>query len=544
MQQDPDLSAGGRPVLFSEVRYGERTVIINGVMALMMNASIVKEEYPLDNTNSSLHDMLLTLMNDYASEHSLAEQENNYKHPFGNLVRKSIAHHIADHLNGSIYEVKGSVGAGRWTTVPWIAVRDKRIAPNQQKGVYIVYLLNKDTKTLYLTLNQGATDGALGTDTKENDKSPFVGIAALNGKKNLSRLREKAVTIRQLLTKPDKASFAEIDTGSKAYDAGCVFSISYTPESLPSDDVLMKDLMDYVSQYKAYYEIVSGTSAEPVIPREESSESPVFGYNQRSTADFHESPKDAIGIVKEYIASQGFSYPEGMIENFYLSLKSKPFVILAGTSGTGKTRLVELFAKAIGAKYRLISVRPDWSDGSDLFGHRDLNGTFLPGPICDAFDAALGNPDEPVLVCLDEMNLARVEYYLSDYLSVIESRKKENGAIKTAKIAQYEAGIPDNLYIIGTVNMDETTFPFSKKVLDRANTIEFNNVNLMPDFGSEDDTSVTLSTTNRFLRAEYLILNRDCAEEAEYVKMLCSELEKINKILAAANAHVGYRLRD
>ncbi len=69
------------------------------------------------------------------------------------------------------------------------------------------------------------------------------------------------------------------------------------------------------------------------------------------------------------------------------------------------------------------------------------------------------------------MNLARVEYYLSDFLSVIESRYKSEGRIKTEGIAQYEGGIPDNLYVVGTVNMDETTFPFSKKVLDRANTI-------------------------------------------------------------------------
>ena len=257
------------------------------------------------------------------------------------------------------------------------------------------------------------------------------------------------------------------------------------------------------------------------------------------------SVKEALPQVKVYITSKGFSYPEGLIENFYLSLKSKPFVILAGTSGTGKTRLVKLFAEAIGADYKLVSVRPDWSDGSDLFGHYDLNGKFIEGPVCECFEMAEANPQKPVFLCLDEMNLARVEYYLSDFLSVIESREKqEDGSILTAGIAQYDAGIPDNLYIVGTVNMDETTFPFSRKVLDRANTIEFNYVDLMPVFDDAFAPQESLKVSNKFLRSEYLILARDCANESVYVNEICGELQAINEILRKANAHVGYRVRD
>lgn len=256
------------------------------------------------------------------------------------------------------------------------------------------------------------------------------------------------------------------------------------------------------------------------------------------------STKEAITKIKDYITVRGFSYPDGLIENFFLSLKSKPFVILAGTSGTGKTRLVKLFAEAIGADYKLVSVRPDWSDGSDLFGHTDLNGKFIEGPVCSAFDAAIGSPKKPVLLCLDEMNLARVEYYLSDFLSVIESREKSGDAIVTEAIAQYKKGIPDNLYIIGTVNMDETTFPFSQKVLDRANTIEFSYVNLIPAFDKAGSGTQALSLPNIFLRTEYLVLTIDCVAEAVYVEEICNELDQINKILLKANAHVGYRVRD
>ena len=253
--------------------------------------------------------------------------------------------------------------------------------------------------------------------------------------------------------------------------------------------------------------------------------------------------KDALEEIKNYIYARGFDYPDGLIENFFLSLKSKPFVILAGTSGTGKTRLVKLFAEAISAAFMLVPVRPDWSDGSDLFGHTDLNGNFVPGPVCAAFETAAGDPKRPVFLCLDEMNLARVEYYLSDFLSVIESREKENGHIVTEGIAQYEKGIPENLYIIGTVNMDETTFPFSKKVLDRANTIEFSYVDLMPKQRT-GEASAPQKLPNSFLCTEYLVLAADCMDEKDFVEKICTELQALNEILVKANAHVGFRVRD
>ena len=244
--------------------------------------------------------------------------------------------------------------------------------------------------------------------------------------------------------------------------------------------------------------------------------------------------KDALAEIKNYIFARGFDYPDGLIENFYLSLKSKPFVILAGTSGTGKT---------IGAAFKLVSVRPDWSDGSDLFGHTDLNGNFVAGPVCSAFETAINEPNRPVFLCLDEMNLARVEYYLSDFLSVIESREKENGHIVTEGIAQYEKGIPENLYIIGTVNMDETTFPFSKKVLDRANTIEFSYVDLMPKQRT-GESFAPQKLPNSFLCTDYLVLATDCAEDKDLVERICTELQALNVKLVKANAHVGFRVRD
>ncbi len=264
------------------------------------------------------------------------------------------------------------------------------------------------------------------------------------------------------------------------------------------------------------------------------------------------STKDIVEQIKNYIASKGFSYEGNLIENFYLSLKSKPFVILAGTSGTGKTKLVKLFAEAIGAKYMLVSVRPDWSDSTDLFGHTNLKGEFVSTEIINFIKAAKEHLDYPYFLCLDEMNLARVEYYLSDFLSLIETRKNENGEIVTNPIQLDKAAsdfkglyLPENLYIIGTVNMDETTFPFSKKVLDRANTIEFSYVDLLPQFDFDEAKGHPVPQSNDFLKTKYITLKTDISStQQNSVVKICQDLQKINEILKEANAHVGYRVRD
>lgn len=363
-------------------------------------------------------------------------------------------------------------------------------------------------------------------------------------------MRRKA---KELIGKIDSRGFStdeNINLGdgltelAEMYQKGTIFYKKYSKGSVPEEKELCDDLEKMMIIYKEY----AGEK-----PDESSSNLPRGGEEQLET-------KDVVARIKSYIAARGFQYSDGLVENFYLSLKSKPFVILAGTSGTGKTRLVHLFAQAIGAAYKMVPVRPDWSDSSDLFGHINLNGEFVPGAITEFVFDASENRDKPYILCLDEMNLARVEYYMSDILSVIESRDFDaEGRIVTAPLMsaaqcgsrerdQKYAGmqLSENLYIVGTVNMDETTFPFSKKVLDRANTIEFSYVDLESPFAKEpvNIAAESVQTDNTFLKTEYLILQKDCIGEEETVGQYCLELQRINKILQSANAHVGYRVRD
>lgn len=281
-----------------------------------------------------------------------------------------------------------------------------------------------------------------------------------------------------------------------------------------------------------------------------------------------EDVRETVNEIKAFIKQNGFHYPDPLIENFYLSLKTKPFVILAGISGTGKTKLVKLFAESVGAtgengQFTLIPVRPDWNDPTDLIGYQDLSGRFKPGRLTEVMVTASlpENRNKPYFICLDEMNLARVEHYFSDLLSLLESQRWMDGQIVTEPLIPYasldrledqelygDLGIPENVYLIGTVNMDETTYPFSKKVLDRANTLEFNHIDLtqLPwSEGDEEQEIVEIApVSQRFFRADYLNLVNVDAENKELVKRTTNKLVAINQILEEIHAQVGFRIRD
>ena len=265
--------------------------------------------------------------------------------------------------------------------------------------------------------------------------------------------------------------------------------------------------------------------------------------------------------IETYIEQKGFNFKKSEIINFYLSLKTKPFIILAGISGTGKTQLPRLFAEAIGmSKNQVIQipVRPDWTDASDLIGYTSLQGNFISKPLTEAIIKAKEDITKPHFFILDEMNLARVEHYFADFLSVIETRFRtktnevktdfllSKNQIKEANNAYLYDAIywPENLYLIGTVNMDETTYPFSRKVLDRANSIEMNTVEL--DWIDKQKQKVDKLTdfTNANLKSEYIGSVELTTADKQQVEEALEMLKKINKILEIANLQFAYRVRD
>lgn len=254
-----------------------------------------------------------------------------------------------------------------------------------------------------------------------------------------------------------------------------------------------------------------------------------IGYKFFDECLKNNSSIDVGGIKIQIKDSQNiFSFPQAGKYSSYrpyiTAIKSKPFLLLAGISGSGKSRIVRELARACWEEgseeykaqkpknFEMVQVKPNWHDSSELIGYvsRIDGENFVVGPFLKFMVKAINDPETPYFLCLDEMNLAPVEQYFAEYLSVIESRKlHEDGSITTDPIIDYsntdgytslinqlfpdssthqiqyltERGgkrlsIPQNLIVVGTVNMDETTFSFSRKVLDRAMTIEMNEVNL------------------------------------------------------------------
>ncbi|OQP08139.1 AAA family ATPase [Geobacillus sp. 46C-IIa] len=461
----------------------------------------------------SLRDLFRQVMAIYEQEkrEKLSKERRAFQ-----LMTKAIPEKIKalPFVESDRYIVKGSVGQGVWTDVPWVAVMDQKVTDSTQRGYYIVYLFSEDMCRLYLTLAQGVTE----TPRDEMERV----------KRDIHQLIPAGERVRT----DDDIRLGE-NKRAKDYERSVAAYIVYSFDDLPSDEQLARDLEMMIGYYRQYVE----RTKPAALPEQ------ALSY------------REAVEHIHSYISAKGFYYTKEEVTNLFLSLKTKPFVILSGISGTGKTKMVQWFAESVGAtedngRFTFIPVRPDWNDGSDLLGYVDIKGDFKPGPLANVVTEAENHPDKPYFVVLDEMNLARVEHYFSDVLSVMESRRWENGRIISSRLLSKETAgrdffLPPNVYIIGTVNMDETTHPFSKKVLDRANTIEFNRVRLDHlDFLRDLPTVAPLSIGQEWFAARYLHLKDVYADYPKLIEDVTKQLVEINRILEPLGAHIGYRVRD
>ena len=316
---------------------------------------------------------------------------------------------------------------------------------------------------------------------------------------------------------------------------------------------------------------------------------------------------------------------------FFPTLRTKPFMLLAGISGTGKSRIVRKLAFKFCPKelqdkdgtepgnYCMIEVKPNWHDSTELLGYwSNLNKRYMFTKFTKFLVKAKMYPNVPFFVCLDEMNLAPVEQYLAEFLSVLETRKsveEEDGSIviksgvlidkeyfrsigkvgkgdkeqgfatckndrdiymklfdivdeeemkavpQNEETSLLDTGLtlPENVFVIGTVNMDDTTHQFSRKVIDRAMTIEMNGGALTDIFSDKDDLTYTEKPlTMDDLRAEYISAKeviKNCSAETgnedilKYIKGetedgLPQRLEEINKALYGTPFMVSYRVMN
>lgn len=297
--------------------------------------------------------------------------------------------------------------------------------------------------------------------------------------------------------------------------------------------------------------------------------------------------------------------------NFLPAIRTKPFLLLAGISGTGKSQIVKEMAfvscpdiddlrkDAVSpGNYCLIEVKPNWHDSIELLGYDSaIKKHYVVTKFVKFVVKAMRYPNVPFFVCLDEMNLAPVEQYFAEFLSVLESRKLVDGHIiseplidkeffknilvaldlfdipvskfKTLPVAKAELGdealgenakiwhrlqenglcIPQNLIVIGTVNMDETTHQFSRKVIDRAMTFEMNQA----DFRGYFADKVNLNYVDDVLPKRMFFAKNVRGIEAfnknpqigdAFIELLVKRLEKINSILIGTPFRIAYRVQN
>jgi hypothetical protein len=196
-------------------------------------------------------------------------------------------------------------------------------------------------------------------------------------------------------------------------------------------------------------------------------------------------------------------------------------------------------------------VKPDWTDSSEVIGYQDLAGAFHPGVLLEAAEEAAKDPGRQHFLLLDEMNLARVEYYLAEYLSVMEERRFDTKskafvspplAPTASDQAWRTVSIPPNLTLVGSVNMDETTHGFSRKVLDRGFIIELAAVDLS-NFGSVGSPPNPFPWTTTDWRGKHARVT-DANTQAPPVTDVVAVLEDVNDYLSELQLDVGYRVRD
>lgn len=492
------------------------------------------------------------ILNNYSTEKTMAFKQND----LAIFLRHGIIDIMSNDLptlKDSQYLLRGSAGAGNWAEIPWICIFNKDITTSAQRGIYIVFLFSSDMEKVYLSFNQGVT---FFRDNKLTNQ--IEGISQL-----IRELIPREYKQGEFIERIDLNAIGDLGAN---YQRANILSKVYTKEDFKSSHInIKKDIEAFLKMYDYIYSILPGKDIDGLY---ENLLKQIQGKTGEGPMPVKEEPDTKVAInpntmithINDYIHAKGFIFDQEDISNLYLSLKTKPFVLLAGISGTGKSKLVQLFAQAIGAnrsngRYRLISVKPDWNDGTDLFGYMDINNKYVPGLLTEiVYDANKEeNLNKPYIICLDEMNLARVEYYLSDYLSIIESREKTKDGIKTDKIFS-EGYFPeankyssiyfsDNINIVGTVNMDDTTFSFSEKVLDRANTIEFSKVDLAAlDLITRESEPKLLDNSN--FETSYLTIKEALLKDRSYVERINNRIIALNNILKEYNAHFGYRVRD
>jgi predicted nucleic acid-binding Zn-ribbon protein len=314
--------------------------------------------------------------------------------------------------------------------------------------------------------------------------------------------------------------------------------------------------------------------------------SPVLAVHPSSEKDARDEIESLEGLHR-YLSDLGLKFDKRILYAFHTSLKSSDsstLVTLAGVSGTGKSELPRRYAEAMGINFLNVAVQPRWDSPQDLFGFYDyLDRRFRPTELARALTQMdpIGAQDERgwnppsefeqhripgqlLLVLLDEMNLARVEYYFSEFLSRLETRRsidkssaeKRKAAEISLDIGGRRSGhlpmqlfIDENVLFVGTMNEDETTQALSDKVLDRANVLRFgspNSITPLPQNGPPPKqkrvSSLPWKTWSKWHKTKESLVDVVREKHLAWIEKIRREMINVNRPFAhrVANSILEY----
>jgi hypothetical protein len=432
---------------------------------------------------------------------------------------------VKDNKLSADWKVKGtSFLNGAVIGSPYLFTSSNAFAPQAPKeGLYLVILFAKDGSAAYLSLNQGVT----------GDKNAPIA-------ENVTACR--AEIVKQL----GNATFDPIymaDPGvGRHYEPSNIASIKYLDKAVPSGEQIFEDFEHMLELQQLLY-----TSKGGGVVMTDSLAGVVAEFDNAI---------DEAGLIFSGIN-------EDLPSSFLRGLLVKRFCLLGGLAGSGKTQLAKSFGKWLGAnedgkqRYLIVPVRADWTSPDPLFGFEDALGTpvlgrkawNVPEPLQFIHEAAK-EPSRLWLLVLDEMNIAHVERYFSDVLSGIESNEpvvpnvqlESDNNWRISEGSPEKIALPKNLIIVGTVNIDETTYQFSPKVLDRAFTFEFR-----VQTGELSNNAVRpeplLSANEKSLELISQIATQDDwhIEHLPSVDVIFQELRKLHVVLSEIGFEFGHR---